>query len=122
MKKKCRLSLSSLTCPSTLFVTRCQLNCFVLISCYNFFCIRAPFSEIPKGAWFISQLPSVDSCTRVPRVQGQILANMKAMDSDYFAKSQMGRSAKVGAPPMEKFNNWGGSLSIGHPFGATGTS
>ena len=21
---------------------------------------------------------------------------------------------------MEKFNNWGGSLSIGHPFGATG--
>ena len=53
--------------------------------------------------------------------QGQILANFKAMDSDYFATSQMGRSAKVGAPPMEKFNNWGGSLSIGHPFGATGT-
>ena len=23
-------------------------------------------------------------------------------------------------PPMEKFNTWGGSLSIGHPFGATG--
>lgn len=21
---------------------------------------------------------------------------------------------------MSKFNNWGGSLSIGHPFGATG--
>ena len=56
------------------------------------------------------------------RLQGQILANFKAMDSDYFATSQMGRSAKVGAPPMEKFNNWGGSLSIGHPFGATGTS
>ena len=36
MKKKCRLSLSSLTCPSTLFVTRCQLNCFVLISSYLF--------------------------------------------------------------------------------------
>ncbi|TSO15213.1 Trifunctional enzyme subunit beta, mitochondrial [Bagarius yarrelli] len=26
----------------------------------------------------------------------------------------------VGSPPMEKFNLWGGSLSIGHPFGATG--
>ncbi|KAK2145798.1 hypothetical protein LSH36_657g02019 [Paralvinella palmiformis] len=25
-----------------------------------------------------------------------------------------------GAPPLEKFNSWGGSLSIGHPFGATG--
>lgn len=27
---------------------------------------------------------------------------------------------QVGAPPLEKFNLWGGSLSIGHPFGATG--
>lgn len=51
---------------------------------------------------------------------GQILANFKAMDSDYFAKTYMGRTSKVGAPPLEKFNMWGGSLSIGHPFGATG--
>lgn len=27
---------------------------------------------------------------------------------------------QVGAPPLEKFNTWGGSLSLGHPFGATG--
>lgn len=27
---------------------------------------------------------------------------------------------QVGTPPMEKFNLWGGSLSLGHPFGATG--
>lgn len=27
---------------------------------------------------------------------------------------------QVGVPPIEKFNNWGGSLSVGHPFGATG--
>lgn len=51
---------------------------------------------------------------------GQILANMKAMDSDWFAKTYQGRSEKVGAPDMSKLNNWGGSLSIGHPFGATG--
>uniref|UniRef100_A0A6I8PTL4 Trifunctional enzyme subunit beta, mitochondrial n=1 Tax=Ornithorhynchus anatinus TaxID=9258 RepID=A0A6I8PTL4_ORNAN len=51
---------------------------------------------------------------------GQILANMKAMDSDWFAQNYMGRKSKVGAPPLEKFNNWGGSLSLGHPFGATG--
>ncbi|XP_055339426.1 trifunctional enzyme subunit beta, mitochondrial-like [Paramacrobiotus metropolitanus] len=51
---------------------------------------------------------------------GQILANVKAMDSDWFAQNYMGRSHKVGAPPMDKFNKWGGSLSIGHPFGATG--
>ena len=51
---------------------------------------------------------------------GQILANLKALDSDFFGKTYMGRQGKVGAPPMEKFNKWGGSLSIGHPFGATG--
>ncbi|XP_062857161.1 trifunctional enzyme subunit beta, mitochondrial [Trichomycterus rosablanca] len=51
---------------------------------------------------------------------GQIMANLKAMDSDWFAQNYMGRKAKVGAPSMEKFNLWGGSLSIGHPFGATG--
>ncbi|XP_056621347.1 trifunctional enzyme subunit beta, mitochondrial isoform X2 [Triplophysa dalaica] len=51
---------------------------------------------------------------------GQIMANLKAMDSDYFAQTYMGRKSKVGAPPMDKFNSWGGSLSLGHPFGATG--
>lgn len=51
---------------------------------------------------------------------GQILANLKAMDSDWFAQNYMGRKSKVGALPMDKFNLWGGSLSLGHPFGATG--
>ncbi|XP_076325814.1 mitochondrial trifunctional protein beta subunit [Tachypleus tridentatus] len=51
---------------------------------------------------------------------GQILANLKAMDSEWFAKNYLLRSSKVGTPTMEKFNSWGGSLSIGHPFGATG--
>jgi len=51
---------------------------------------------------------------------GQILGNLAAMDSEYFAAEHMGRTSKVGVPPMDKFNLWGGSLSIGHPFGATG--
>lgn len=51
---------------------------------------------------------------------GQVLANVKAMDSDFFATKEMGRKAKLGAIPFEKLNLWGGSLSIGHPFGATG--
>uniref|UniRef100_A0AAQ5Z3R5 Trifunctional enzyme subunit beta, mitochondrial n=1 Tax=Amphiprion ocellaris TaxID=80972 RepID=A0AAQ5Z3R5_AMPOC len=52
--------------------------------------------------------------------QGQIMANLKAMDSDWFAQTYMGRKSKVGTPSMDKFNLWGGSLSLGHPFGATG--
>lgn len=54
---------------------------------------------------------------------GQVLANLKALDTDWFTTEKAGLplSAKVGALPMEKLNLWGGSLSIGHPFGATGT-
>ncbi|KAJ1373588.1 hypothetical protein KIN20_036037 [Parelaphostrongylus tenuis] len=51
---------------------------------------------------------------------GQVLANLNAMDSDYFCKEHMGRSSKFGRIPIDKINKWGGSLSIGHPFGATG--
>eukprot|EP00005_Dracoamoeba_jomungandri_P006234 CAMPEP_0174261320 /NCGR_PEP_ID=MMETSP0439-20130205/11361_1 /TAXON_ID=0 /ORGANISM="Stereomyxa ramosa, Strain Chinc5" /LENGTH=465 /DNA_ID=CAMNT_0015345775 /DNA_START=9 /DNA_END=1406 /DNA_ORIENTATION=+ len=52
---------------------------------------------------------------------GQILANLEALNSDRFAREHMGLSEKVGRIDIDKFNNWGGSLSLGHPFGATGT-
>ena len=42
------------------------------------------------------------------------------MDSDKFAQDVMGLKEKVGTVDMSKFNLWGGSLSLGHPFGATG--
>jgi len=51
---------------------------------------------------------------------GQILANIKALASDEFAKEKLGREKAVGVINMSKFNTWGGSLSLGHPFGATG--
>lgn len=55
---------------------------------------------------------------------GQVLANLNALNSDVFAAKHLGRgagAAKVGAVPMDKLNTLGGSLSLGHPFGATGT-
>lgn len=51
---------------------------------------------------------------------GQILSNLKAMDCDHFMKNYVGVKQKYGTPDLSKFNLWGGSLSIGHPFGATG--
>jgi len=51
---------------------------------------------------------------------GQVLANLAALDSDVFYAEKLGGSSKVGPIPIEKFNTLGGSLSIGHPFGATG--
>lgn len=51
---------------------------------------------------------------------GQVLAVLAALDSDNFAKKSLGRDSKVGLIPMDKLNTMGGSLSLGHPFGATG--
>jgi len=47
---------------------------------------------------------------------GQILTVLKALNSDTFAKENLNRSHKVGEIPMDKFNRWGGSLSLGHPL------
>ncbi|KAF5275028.1 hypothetical protein FQA39_LY06965 [Lamprigera yunnana] len=65
-------------------------------------------------------VPDIDVWEVHEAFAGQILANMKAMDSDWFAQNYMNRKSKVGLPDIDKFNNWGGSLSIGHPFAATG--
>merc|ERR1719228_2260506 len=50
----------------------------------------------------------------------QVLANMKALDCDNFCRENIGLDNKIGEIPMERLNTWGGSVSIGHPFGATG--
>ncbi|CAB9512998.1 Trifunctional enzyme subunit beta, mitochondrial [Seminavis robusta] len=51
---------------------------------------------------------------------GQILSNLTAMDSQKFADDKFG-GKKVGKVDFDKMNTKGGSLSIGHPFGATGS-
>jgi acetyl-CoA acyltransferase len=51
---------------------------------------------------------------------GQICSNLKALDSDWFCQKYLGLPNKVGSVDLSKWNNWGGSLSIGHPFAATG--
>ncbi len=50
----------------------------------------------------------------------QVLSNMKALASKKFASEELGRSAPVGEVDFDRFNVNGGSIAIGHPFGATG--
>jgi acetyl-CoA acyltransferase len=50
----------------------------------------------------------------------QVLSNLQALASKAFAEKELGRSQAVGHPDPDKINVMGGSLSIGHPFGATG--
>merc|ERR1719240_2611398 len=51
---------------------------------------------------------------------GQVLSNVKALNSQKFFDEFVGGKEKVGEIDFSKFNTLGGSLSIGHPFGATG--
>lgn len=50
----------------------------------------------------------------------QMLANIKCLESDSFGREKLGLKGKAGEIDMNKVNTLGGSLSIGHPFGATG--
>jgi acetyl-CoA acyltransferase len=51
----------------------------------------------------------------------QILSNVQAFESKSWAKKYLDRDTPIGAIDMDRFNIYGGSLSLGHPFGATGT-
>lgn len=50
----------------------------------------------------------------------QILSNTQAFESKEWAEQNIGRSEKIGDIDWDKFNVTGGSISIGHPFAATG--
>lgn len=50
----------------------------------------------------------------------QVLSNFQALDSDAFARKELGRSEKVGLIDEDRINVMGGSIALGHPFGATG--
>jgi acetyl-CoA acyltransferase len=50
----------------------------------------------------------------------QVLSNLKAMASPRFAREELGRSAALGEVDLARLNVNGGSIALGHPFGATG--
>ncbi len=50
----------------------------------------------------------------------QMLSVLQAFASDEFARTHLGRDHAIGAVPDDKLNLYGGSISLGHPFGATG--
>lgn len=50
----------------------------------------------------------------------QVLSVLKALGSKAFAEERLGKSKAVGEIDEDHFNVHGGSISIGHPFAATG--
>jgi acetyl-CoA acyltransferase len=50
----------------------------------------------------------------------QVLSNLQWLDSDAFARDRLGRNRRIGHPDLDRINVMGGSIALGHPFGATG--
>jgi acetyl-CoA acyltransferase len=50
----------------------------------------------------------------------QVLSVLQAFESERFAREKLGRSKPIGKVDLERVNVMGGSIAIGHPFGATG--
>jgi acetyl-CoA C-acetyltransferase len=50
----------------------------------------------------------------------QVLAHIKALESPEFLRQKVGVAMDFGAFPRERLNPNGGSVALGHPFGATG--
>lgn len=51
---------------------------------------------------------------------GQVLCNVAALENEAFVREKVGVNHALGAFPWERLNPHGGSIAIGHPFGATG--
>ncbi|TVR82802.1 MAG: acetyl-CoA C-acyltransferase [Chitinophagaceae bacterium] len=94
------------------------------------FTAQDPFEELLLGpAYAIAKLlnklnltlSDIDVFELHEAFAGQVLANIKALSSETFNRQNLNRESAIGEIPMEKLNTCGGSLSIGHPFGATGS-
>mmetsp|Transcript_10655 Transcript_10655/g.17633 ORF Transcript_10655/g.17633 Transcript_10655/m.17633 type:complete len:455 (-) Transcript_10655:74-1438(-) len=90
-----------------------------------------PFEELLLGPTYCSQdvltKNNLDLQTDIGVYEiheafaGQILSNLTAMNSQAFADKSFSNKKKVGEVDMDKLNVHGGSLALGHPFGATGS-
>jgi len=50
----------------------------------------------------------------------QVLSNLQAFASVEWARRHLGRDTAIGEVAPERLNPYGGSISLGHPFAATG--
>lgn len=88
-----------------------------------------PFEELLLGPTFATnkllkslnlQLSDIGVIEFHEAFAGQVLSNIAAMESEKFSRDRLIGGQPVGKFDFDKMNTLGGSLAIGHPFGATG--
>ena len=65
-------------------------------------------------------LESIDLWEIHEAFAAQVLCNVAAIESEDFLRDKVRIDARLGRFPWERWNPNGGSVAIGHPFGATG--
>jgi acetyl-CoA acyltransferase len=66
------------------------------------------------------QLSDMDLVEMHEAFAAQVASNLQALESEAWAREKLGRSAPVGRVDRDRLNVCGGSIALGHPFGATG--
>lgn len=66
------------------------------------------------------QLGDMDLIDLHEAFAAQVLSVLQAFESKTFAQEKLGRSQALGRVDEDRVNVMGGSIAIGHPFGATG--
>lgn len=66
------------------------------------------------------QLSDIDVIDIHEAFAAQVLSVLQAFASDEFAQTYLHRDRAIGEVPDDKLNLYGGSISLGHPFAATG--
>ena len=83
--------------------------------------LQGPAYAVPKALDRAGlTLSDIDLVEMHEAFAAQVLSNIQALASADFAARKLGRSAAVGEVDPERLNVMGGSIAIGHPFGATG--
>ncbi|HHH26843.1 MAG TPA: acetyl-CoA C-acyltransferase [Polyangiaceae bacterium] len=83
--------------------------------------LKGPALAMPKALERAGMtLRDVDLVDMHEAFAAQVLSVLKMLGSKAFAKAQLGRDEAVGEVDPERLNVHGGSVALGHPFGATG--
>jgi acetyl-CoA acyltransferase len=67
------------------------------------------------------ELADVDMVDMHEAFAAQVLSVLKMLGDEDFARAELGRETAVGTVDPAKLNVHGGSVALGHPFGATGS-
>ena len=83
--------------------------------------LMGPALAIPQALERASlQLSDMDLIDMHEAFAAQVATNIQALESETWAREKLGRSRALGKVDRDRLNVCGGSIALGHPFGATG--